>query len=283
MSTSNTIQIVLVLYNTTLKESLTYQTFKKNIKNRSFYYELIIYNNSPEIDIQTDTSYLLVNSETNEMLAGAYNFALKRAFDTKKKWLLLFDQDTAITEKYLIEIEQFLMSGNVEDFAAVVPLLYKENLHLSPVCYYPILGPFYFIKPIDKVGLDSKKCVIAFNSASLLSVSFMQSIGGFSYVYPLDMQDHWYFYRIFKEKRKVLILKSKLEQNLSLIDIDKSMSIQRYTDFLKALNLFSKEFKFIAKLILKIRLCDFLVSQLVNSRKRKFFKATLNAFFTFKY
>jgi len=278
---NNSVEIVLVLYKTSLLDSLTYQSFTKNIKNKSIEFELIIYNNSPEINIETDKSYFVVNSKANDMLSGAYNFALERALNKKWKWLLLFDQDTNITEEYIIEIEKFLNKKQVPDYVAIVPILFKEKLHLSPVSYSPRLGPFYFFKPISKVNPESNHCITAFNSATMLDVSFIESIGGFSEAYPLDMLDHWYFYQIYKEKRKVLILNSKLEQNLSLIDMDNSMNLTRYKGYLESLEQFAYELKFPTLLLLILKMFHLLLSQLFSSKRRKFFQTTITVMFGF--
>lgn len=100
MNRSSTIQIILVLYKTTLKDCLSYQSLKQYLPKTSINYELILFNNYSEITIENEQNCTVINSKTNLMLTGAYNYALNIALESGKKWLLLLDQDTLLTEKY---------------------------------------------------------------------------------------------------------------------------------------------------------------------------------------
>jgi GT2 family glycosyltransferase len=211
------------------------------------------------------------------MLSGAYNYALEKSRSGNRKWLLLLDQDTILTERYFSELNNFLVSGN--DAVAAVPILQQGDIHLSPISYSPRLGPYYFFRNLKQLNPNTKGCISGFNSAALLNVSFMISIGGFSKFFPLDMLDHWYFYKIHIAGKKVFILNATLEQNLSLLDMDKSMSIVRYSSYLKSLKQFTKDLKFPAVLILYFKLFEFIVSQIIRQNKRKYLKTTLKAFF----
>jgi|ERR1035437_3584376 GT2 family glycosyltransferase len=267
------IQIVLVLYKLKLQDSLTYQSLVKFINKTNINYDLLIYNNSPEVIVEKDDSYLLVNATSNLMLANAYNYALKLADDTNKKWLLLLDQDTALTHQFFTELDSFLNTDYNFSFAAVVPILFKKDTHLSPISYSPKLGPFYSFKPIT-INVSTKHCVSAYNSATMLDVEFMVALGGFSTDYPLDMLDHWYFYQIYKAKMPIFVLNAKIEQNLSLLDMSNSMNIERYEMYVKAQKKFVKELSFLAEFTLRFQLIKSLVSQIIIPRRRKFFKTT---------
>lgn len=267
------IQIVLVLYKLKLKDSLTYQSFTKYIKQTSIKYELLIYNNSPEVIIEKEDGYLSVNSSNNEMLSGAYNYALKLAEDTNKKWLLLLDQDTELTEQFFFELDTFLKSNNEQSVGAVVPILYKGKYHLSPISFSPVFGPFLSYRPVEG-NVSTQLCVSAYNSATMLNVEFMKSIGGFSTDYPLDMLDHWYFYQMYKAKKPIYVLNARIEQNLSLLDMSNCMNVDRYKMYIKAQKHFVKELHFQAQFTLRIQLFKALISQLIRSKKRKYFSTT---------
>lgn len=272
-----TVQIVLVLYKTYLKDSLSYRSIKELVTSTSINYDLIVYNNSDEVLIEKSSEYELVNSSGNDMLAGAYNYALNKATREGNDWLLLLDQDTRLTKEYFDELESFLNAEDSQQYAAAVPVLFKSQYHLSPISYSRYIGPFIFFKPIDSTDTTSNKCVSGFNSAALISVDFMNSIGGFSTDYPLDMLDHWYFYQIHKAGKPVKILKARLEQNLSLLEIDTAMSISRYEKYIKSLFQFAHELKTTSYFFLEITLFKSLISQLIRPKKRKFFRITLLA------
>ena len=267
------IQIVLVLYKLKLKDSLTYQSFTKYIKKTSIKYELLVYNNSPEVIIEKEDGYLLVNSANKEMLSGAYNYALKLAENTNKKWLLLLDQDTELTEHFFGELEIFLKSNLKQRFGAVVPVLFKGKYHLSPISFSPVFGPFLSYKSVDS-NVDTNICVSAYNSAAMVDVEFMKSIGGFSSEYPLDMLDHWYFYQMYKAKKPIYVLNARIEQNLSLLDMSNCMNVERYEMYIKAQKKFVKELNFQAQFTLRIQLFKALISQLIRSEKRKYLQTT---------
>ena len=72
---NNKIYIVIVLYQTELKDSVAFNSLSINIQALTIPYELLIFNNSPEIRIPYDKAYSVV-STTNIGLAYAYNYAL---------------------------------------------------------------------------------------------------------------------------------------------------------------------------------------------------------------
>ncbi|MFZ4725598.1 MAG: hypothetical protein ACOYMD_09135 [Paludibacter sp.] len=275
---TDSIEIVIVLYRCTLTESVAFQTLTKNLEKISIDYELIIYNNDAETSIQEVENYLIVNANANNMLFGAYNFALNRAIENNKKWLLLLDQDTIVTIKYLTEVKCFLENNSLNTkYIAAVPVLKKNDLHLSPIIFSPVFGPYLSYKPVDN-NSDKRRCISAYNSASLLNVSFMKSIGGFSSKYPLDMQDHWYFYEFYKSKKHIYIMNCILEQDLSLLDMENSMSVNRYKIYLQSQRKFAKELSVFAQINQKIQLFKLIVIQLTSPLKRKFLKITFIEF-----
>lgn len=278
----NSIQIVLVLYKTNLVDSLCYKSLIQNIDSFNIEYELIIYNNSEEITVLNKKDIFVVNSAKNEFLVGAYAYGLKRAMSESRKWLLLLDQDTIITKDFFEELN-VVLSTNKDKYAAIVPILKQRNSHLSPVSYYPIKGPYWKCRSInssnyEKIFLKGNECISAFNSAALINTKYINEIGGFSESYPLDMLDHWYFFQFFKSKKPVFVLKSTLEQRLSLLDKE-GMSIDRYKIYLEAERKFAGEIGVITIISYKIRLTLHLISQLIRRHKRKYITYTIKNLF----
>jgi hypothetical protein len=272
---TNSIEIVIVLYRCTLSESKSFRTLTENLEQISIDYELIIYNNDSKTYIPEVKDILIVNSDGNNMLCGAYNFALERAVEFNRRWLLLFDQDTNITLDYLNEIEGFIKNNSLNSkYIAAVPLLKKNNLHLSPIVFSPVFGPYLTYKAVER-NSEKKQCISAYNSATLLQVNNMKSIGGFSSKYPLDMLDHWYFYKFYKSNKQIYIMNCILEQDLSLLDMENSMSLIRYKMYLQSQKRFAKELSLFAQINQKIQLFKLIVIQLISPLKRKFLKITL--------
>ena len=98
---SNTsVEIVLVLYGVLPEESKAFVSLLRHIGLLSVDYELIVYNNDTSVSVPDGDGYIAVNAEKNDMLARAYNFALRQAQAGGRQWLLLLDHDTETTAEY---------------------------------------------------------------------------------------------------------------------------------------------------------------------------------------
>lgn len=227
----DTIQIVLVLYKSALDESLTFRSLIENIQFLHVGYELLIYNNSPEIQIAQSEVYQLKNATANTYLAGAYNYALSQARQAGHRWLLLLDQDTELTKDYFQELDRFLQSGLDPETMAIVPVLKRGDICLSPKRIDDRKWKHYDVRAGRYYQGEN---IIAYNSLTLLSVDFMEEAGGFSSEYPLDMLDYSYFRRIYLRKGKIYVLPCEIEHNLSHSDYEKNVSIERHSSYLSA-------------------------------------------------
>jgi GT2 family glycosyltransferase len=230
------IQIAIVLYKNDLENCSSYQTLKQHKNSLTIKNSLLIYNNDDSIKIQDIEGAEVVNAKQNNMLVGAYNYALHRAKSNKSKWLLLLDSDSVLTKEYLQDINTFVSnSGNLK-YGAVVPILHKNNVQLSPIIYNEKFGPFLFYK-MHKTNYVLKKheCISAFNSGCVLNVYAVESIGGFNISFPLDMLDHSYFWEMHKNNHPIFVFETKIEHNLSIANRDDmQMSIVRYENYLGA-------------------------------------------------
>lgn len=229
-STTETITIVIVLYKMQLIDCLTYQTLINNIKNSKIDYSLIFYNNSSDIDIPLSSEYKVVNSKENGKLFRAYNFALNYSKKPDSKWLLLLDQDTEITTEYIEKLDFFLNRNNNENIVAVVPILKEGHKILSPK---KISSFGWWEYNIKHSGFQEER-IVAFNSLTLININFIQSIGGFSSEYPLDMLDHWYYHQINLFNKHVYVLDTEINHKLSLLNYEDNISLERHIDFLEA-------------------------------------------------
>ncbi|MHB9054714.1 MAG: glycosyltransferase [Paludibacteraceae bacterium] len=225
---NNSIEIVVVLYQCLLEESVTFSTLSEQLKKKSIDSELIIFNNDKNQKIG-NSNYLVVNSMENLKLAGAYNYALDRAVLNGRKWILLLDQDTVIPDNYFTELQKLFMEGYPSDLVAVVPVLEMEGRIVSPKI---ISAKMRFEHNLDEKGYTNKR-VNAFNSMSLLDVQFVKSLGGFSKEYPLDMHDHWCFNQIYKQKKLVYVMDIKTVHNSSFVNFEENISVSRYRQYLR--------------------------------------------------
>lgn len=281
------IQIVIVTYKTMLSECVAYNTFCQYVHSLTVPYSLLIYNNSPENKITCDKEYVeVVDAVSNDMLAGAYNFALQAAVNKQAQWLLLLDQDTQLSQAYFEKLNDFLTSSFVNQYDVVVPLMRMRTKHLSPIAFSKKTGPF--INQFNSVvnHQNFKKCTAkkqyaAFNSASLLSVKQMTSIGGFDTNYPLDMLDHRYYHLLNKVGAKLYVLDVVLSHSLSLLEKKNTMSKQRYKEYLDKCLMFAKTLGWGAVLCQKIRLSFSVLMNMLVPHKHQYFKASVKNLFRF--
>jgi len=273
MNNNHSVQIIIVIYKIKLQESISYKTLCDNISSFTYNYEILIYNNSPEIKIEESKNYFVINAEKNEMLAEAYNFALQRAIKNNKNWLLLLDQDTYITKEYFEQLNKSL--NNCENYAAIIPKLVSNKIHLSPKSCCPLTGHWGIMNNIKKNGIIKNKSIQALNSAAVISVHALQKIGGFSVEFPLYELDYWVFYKLSKNKEMFYIMDVNLSHDLSMLNYRDKMTKIKYNSIIDAEFKFSKQLGLLAYLTFKISLLFRLFKQFILSEKRPYAIITL--------
>ncbi|WP_312357409.1 glycosyltransferase [Empedobacter sp.] len=270
--------VVLVLYNTNLKDSETYKSIVQN--NKVIKLKGIIYDNSQTQQniegFQNLGEFEYVHNENNPGLAFAYNYALKLALEKRCKWLLLLDQDTFFTEEYFDNLN----SDSNSDVVAYTPIVKSFNnkqSFISPSVLY--LGGFRPIR--NKILGIQKSHISGINSGTIINCNFMESIGGFNLGYPLDILDHWYYREVYRKGKFVEVLNSEIYQNLSVEkNFEKNVSLNRYSKLLKAEYLFFKTGNFIQYFFYKSRLILRSIKQ-SSFNDRNYYKLTLKTFFHF--
>ena len=268
------LEIIIVLYRCTLEESRAFNSLQEELKSAEIDYELVIFNNDNQLKIK-DERYVVVNSEENKKLSFAYNFALKRAVENGRKWLLLLDQDTSVPKGYFNRLQDFLKSGYPEKLAAVVPVLKSGDVVLSPKVVSSRLRIESEAKP-NEYG----RWITAINSMSLMNVGFFNSIGGFSSKYELDMLDRWSYNQIMKLNRLVYVLDVNSNHELSFLDFEKNVTPERYSDFMKMENRFSTdEMDLLYLVFYKVKLILKGLKQFVKYKNKEYSKITFSYIF----
>lgn len=272
---NNSIEIVIVLYQCSLDESVTFLSLTEQLEKKSIDYELIIYNNDINQKIE-DSRFVIVNSEENKKLEGAYNFALERAIKKDKSWILLLDQDTVIPANYFGEVEKLYSSNYSPDLVAVVPKLVSKEKVISPVHVSNLMR---FEREFTSNGYTNKR-MNALNSLSLLKVEFIKSIGGFSKDFPFDLHDHWCYNQIHKHHKLVYVLDVITEHESSFINFEENVSVSRYKEFLSTENRFIKnEIGLPVYFFYKMKILLRSIKQFINYKNKKYALITLSSFF----
>lgn len=230
--TNKSIQVVVVLYGMRAEQSVALQTFMHYSKALVDGFHLCIYNNSTDITVDYPQAEV-VNAPSNDGLAKAYNHALSRAEQHGCPWLLLLDQDTELTEEYLVALSRFVRSADSEKHVAAVPRLLENGIQMSPTTYRAWRGVVWRQNPLRSTQKSFAKgeVVTAFNSGALMNVTMLRLLNGFDEQYPLDMLDHRMFYRFHQKGLPVAVLSVELAHSLSE---NGTMGNERYQAYLMA-------------------------------------------------
>jgi len=274
--------VILVLYQTKLEESKTIKSLNEVL---DLNFNIFVYDNSPIKQYEKDNFELgklnihYFHDESNLGLSTAYNYALNLAQKCNKTWLLLLDQDSTLTQEYIVALEKTEEISLPYRVVAIIPkvLMMSNNQAISP-CKIGLGG---LTRPINiNTGLIEQP-ISAINSGTLLKVNYMVDINGFSKNYSLDMLDHWYFRKLYNDGYKSFLLSATIYQELSVYgSIEENMSIERYQQILKAESNFISEQNFIGVFIFRLRLFFRFLKQL-NFKNKRFSKFSLYYAFGF--
>ncbi|WP_372817510.1 glycosyltransferase [Pedobacter sp.] len=208
---------------------------------------------------------------SNPGLSTAYNLALNFATETHCKWLMLLDQDTTFTKEYLDEIKT--IEKLPDSIVAVIPKVVSliDAQVISPAIIY--LGGLLRPKNLDS-GIIKYK-ITGINSGTILSVAFMNTISGFDKQYTLDMLDHWYFGKIYANKKEVFLMNNTIYQDLSVLgNFEDKVPFNRYKKMIEAEYLLNKEEGLLNLALFKLRLCFRALKQLGFTNKA-YYKSTI--------
>jgi GT2 family glycosyltransferase len=211
------------------------------------HFSLLLYDNSPQAQdhaMQAAFPIDYVHDPSNGGLATAYNFALARAEAEQRAWLLLFDQDTVLTEEFLFELVESAgpLLGQAQVGAIVPKLLVRGAIYSPEVNFlYQVRHPHRSLQTVEKdaVGIQQRH-LNAYNSGATLRVSAMRAIGGFPLQFWLDYLDHAVFRALFVGGFRIYVMRAALVHNSSLAEV-RSMPLWRLRNVLQAQTLFVKQ------------------------------------------
>lgn len=268
---------VVVLYKKKLTDSITVQSLGSSTVEKDLKIDLFIYDNSPvkegdEVDPQLNI-LKYVHNPANGGLSKAYNMAGKFAQKIGKKWLLLFDQDTIVSNNaaaiYLESINRY------PDIKLFSPILKSGEVIVSPSMFRARRGrPIKAINP----GLHSLKNMSPLNSGIAVEIDFFESIGGYNEAVKLDYSDYAFIDRVKKHTEKFYLIDLTFAHELSAHeDVSQEMSIKRFSSLCEGLiNSSANKFDLFNSFFVALRRCLRLT---LNHRTTVFFKELSNQFF----
>lgn len=233
--------IIIVLYKTSLDKSLTFLSIMKLPLEIRSQISVIVYENAADpifATVEECSSFMrefaafeYIRNAENGGVAPAYNYALQQALKNKITWLLLLDQDTELTLNYFNELCNFLASEK-QMAVAFVPKIAQGKKIFTPVgglLKHAVTASGYFT-------ISNLNYLNTISSGLLLSVEFINSLGGFDSRFWLDGLDHWLFCMMLKQNSRIFIGNSILQHNLS-VKSKGYVSFERYANILDSENL----------------------------------------------
>ncbi|WP_394775112.1 glycosyltransferase [Flavobacterium sp.] len=225
----NDLCVVIVIYNESIKDSITFTSLSKSIMEYPTPLKIVIYDNSEnkqDIEISDypywDITY--IHDKTNPGVSKSYNIASNLAFDLKKKWLLLTDQDTFFPVN---AIDEYLKAiNNYKSYNLFVPILMSGNIPFSPSKYYFSRGSVW---KNPKQGVCSFKNKTLLNSGIFVSVEAFQSIGGYNEKVKLYFSDFDFVSRFKLKYPEFVIIDLVCFHQLSdVVNIDPASALRRF-------------------------------------------------------
>jgi uncharacterized protein YqgQ len=160
-----------------------------------------------------------------------------------------------------------------EAIAAIVPKVRHNGTIISP-------SRVLFCNRLKAVSAAYKGVsdfkITSINSGSLLRVSFLKNIGGFSRLYWLDYLDQWLFGMIHMYGKRVYVIDEFIDHELSLLDYDKLMTKKRYINILRSEAIFFRSMKTRAENIFyRIKLLNRAFRQMRSVKDKEYCVITL--------
>lgn len=229
--TIDQIVAVVVLYNTKFSESDTIRSLHKSALNINKDISLLVYDNSNESQFdyceqefpRFKVRYIL--DKTNQKVSKAYN-ECAYIYKDKKKWMLLLDQDTMLSEDSLAK---YISAINDAECTIYVPKIFEKNTNrlISPARYICKRG-FRLQNSELTLGISPSRRKSFINSASLVSIKEFLDIGGYDeklFYYS----DHEFFQRFSKKNKVYFLIDLKVFHELSSsLNSDSESTKDRY-------------------------------------------------------
>jgi GT2 family glycosyltransferase len=209
------VYFVVVLYKCKTAESAACRSLLSKAMPDGVRLRGLIYDNTPSIaaeskSLSEDIEYC--STGMNKGLPAAYNDGIRRALQCGARYFMLVDQDSTITVEFL-EAAARAVKESPADQVAWAPHIIASNRHISPYKFNALGLPTF------KYDLSSAQAAyFAINSYSIISLNFLEEIGGFDEFYWLDGLDFWFYSRVARMGYKVGVIGVNVTHHLSLLE-----------------------------------------------------------------
>ncbi len=221
---------ILVIYNKDITSSKSYDFIKNYSSIKLIVCDNSTIENKNEEKILSDGN-IYVSMHGNKGLSKAYNEGLKNIPCSKDDYVLLLDDDTALTDEYMQAVFKCIKSKK----DIYIPIVKTTNMLMSPViskdgCIYPI-------KEMDQIH-DST--ISAINSGMVICTDVFKD-----YQYPepmfLDYVDHAFMLEMNRRHKQIEVMNVTVFQSFSVDEFNKVAEKNRFKIFKKDIAYYYKE------------------------------------------
>ncbi|ELR71223.1 glycosyl transferase, group 2 family protein [Fulvivirga imtechensis AK7] len=239
IQTTESVLATIVLYNTSLEHSETFQSLSKALKSTENRVEILVYDNSPSMmyagEIYDSWNIHYIHDEMNSGISRAYNAACNLAKKLGKKWLFLLDQDSTFPENTFHTYGEAMERGHT---SLLAPQLFSQKKLISP--FGPQPGKGKILKNIDP-GIYSLHKVMPVNSGIMVRVEHFEACGGYNECFPLDYSDFAFIDRYKQTHTCFEVLPLVCEHQFSGLNAgSKASAHDRFNAFCRTTHLYRK-------------------------------------------
>ena len=257
------IYALIVMYNKNCVNSKSFNFMKKykdKIKTIIFDNSTIDLGNKKYCD-KNNIEYYSVNK--NIGLSKAYNYVISKIDLSPNNYLIILDDDTQLNDEY---IEEVLENIKTNEYDIYLPIIKSNQRIISP-------SNVQFncrVKAISDIKQINMKKITAINSGMIIKTSIYNEILYNEQIF-LDYVDHDFMKNVRKNKYKIKILNSVLEQNFSRDEKGELQSeLIRYKIYKKDFKAYCKNCKKIT--FYYINIFRFSLKQCIKFKTLKFLK-----------
>lgn len=272
---------VLVLYKSSLEESITFKSLRESINAIEGNFTLVVYNNSPEFWNYDNANYdkitiFSVNDYLNSGVSKAYNVGFDYAKRFQKSYILLLDQDTNIPVSFFDSFYHMEKKYSKSNLGLYAPMIVNNYGLVSPALFF--LHTSKKLKNI-KEGENLLNGLAIINSGLIISTNLFELVGGYNEKIKLDFSDFYFIKKAMQFEKKIIIFNSLCKHSLSSEEkVSKEKALIRFNYYLEGAKQYQNSFSGILgldswiflrsiKLGLKYKTIKFINSFIFHKRK----------------
>ncbi|MDD3321893.1 MAG: hypothetical protein PHS59_10665 [Paludibacter sp.] len=261
---------VVVLHEIKVNESTSLKTLNNTLTDIGKL-DVLVYdhslNSAENLNNFENLELFYKHDSRNLSLGIAYNYAAKIARNLGKKWLLLLDQDTLLSEDLFFQYESYLEKFPNEFLFA--PILKLSNGKIFSPCRYFFKRGF-LMKKIEP-GIHNLNYISPVNSGMLIRLNNYIACGGYNENVKLDFSDFQFIERFRQFNRHFVVTNSVGIQDFSNSTTDVEKLDFRYSIYCQSAKNCNKKnwFEKLQYMIIVLQRC---ITLSIRTKNKKYFQ-----------